>query len=198
MPAPDLIRGGRPACDRFCSTRKPAASPADGLCRKQNRAICVRRALVRAQAKPLLELTGPLRRGRASGHRSRVLSVMSAVLLSNDRWRQNAPSGIVKTISPLRFVWRASAAARSIGSMKARPPINSAAARNAKNNERMMTTRVLFRMLLVSPHAREPTRRHPAPIGWRPRSDRACPFNCPHPGIKQDNRCVADKTSSSI
>ena len=177
--------------------------PAPTLRKRRADVRSPRSALFHAPGKALFDAGNSFaeERGRASGHRSRVLSLISAVLLSNDRCRQNAPSGMVKTTSPIRFDWRASAAARSIGSMTVRPPINTAAARNAKNTERIMATRAFF--ACCSSRRTRADRRADAP---RERS--GVPFHeiaivlaLSAAGIRpieHDNDCAADKRLSAI
>jgi hypothetical protein len=198
MPAPDLIRGGRLACDRFCSTRKPAASPADGLRRKQNRAICVRRALVRAPGKALVGAYGPVEaRARFRTSIEGTFGDVCCLVIERQMATKRAVGhrkddlALAVRLAPFRR--------RAQHRIDEGPAADQQRRREKRQEQRKDDDHArVFRMLLVSPHARGPARRDPAPIGWRPRSDRACPFNRPHPGIKQDNRCVADKTSSSI
>src|SRR5580704_12127949 len=73
--------------------------------------------------------------------RSMPPSTISAVTLSKDMCRQNIPSGMVTTTSPMLLVSRASTADCKIGSMAAWPPISKAAVKSTRNSEETMTMR---------------------------------------------------------
>jgi len=76
--------------------------------------------------------------------RSMPPSMISAVTLSKDRCRQNIPSGMVTTTSPVPLVSRASTADCKSGSIAAWPPISKAAVKSTRNSEETMTTRPDF------------------------------------------------------
>src|ERR1700735_3408675 len=119
------------------------------------------------QAKPRGGRADP--RGLASWHCTTVLSRNSAVL-SKARWRQNAPSGIVNTISPLRcvsLVW--AAASRRIGPTILRQPTKSAPARNTRKSDKTSARRAV----LARTSPRRGGRDDGAPAHSRFRSDRA-------------------------
>src|SRR5579862_5298875 len=73
--------------------------------------------------------------------RSMPPSTISAVTLSKDMCRQNIPSGMVTTTSPVPLVSRASTADCKSGSIAAWPPISKAAIKSTRNSEETMTTR---------------------------------------------------------
>src|SRR5580692_4481775 len=76
--------------------------------------------------------------------RSMPPSTISAVTLSKDMCRQNIPSGMVTTTSPVLLVSRASTADCKIGSIAAWPPISKAAVKSTRNSEETITTRPDF------------------------------------------------------
>src|SRR5580700_7197138 len=76
--------------------------------------------------------------------RSMPPSTITAVTLSKDMCRQNIPSGMVTTTSPVLLVSRASTADCKIGSIAAWPPISKAAVKSTRNSEETMTMRPDF------------------------------------------------------